>query len=560
MSVNSQYNSRGLETNPRRRLLLALAAGVALAPMRARADFFGAIAGGFNAGMGRPVSRDKFESQQRRLATAEVDAGSREAEAFFAANGLSMNSDRFSRTAREADQREFQRAIAEIKRARLPRYLTFMQMAGVGESLAPSLLRLDETWFFDERLAEGWVYVPPKSAVKVRYAGYCLDQGIPAPSRDARLRLLPFSSVTDEKTAKAMRVLAYAGAQYTGVNAPLNRAGKTEIQALVWALRDMQAGATPKLSAAQRRALAAMDSEHFGQSDALEMIGWNLGEKVGKDVRRNFGRLADLSDMNAVGNRMDEITRGQGANEPPTGSPFTQLAPGVSVMSLGTAPLQGEAVIANDHARPLAMDLRTYTAEAATNTQRILISGVGNGLGGSMVDKNVLAAIEKDLTQLSLFAALDWFPKGIEQIGFSPKSTRLGQLANITPLLGNVLSAAEALSGYEWTEWNKDASERKQMGAGERILAIAGTVPGAGALAKVVGKGALNDLILKAGGLSDKFETARNLGEWAVSDTVWATITQANGSSSGGAETALKNSIEEMSPLAGSAIRALEGA
>lgn len=548
MSVNSQYNSRGLETNPRRRLLLALAAGVALAPLRARADFFGALAGGFNAGMGGASGasfKAKHDAQLRRLATPETDAGSREAEAYFRANRLTMNSDRFSEAARRADAGEFRRATDGAVRAGLPRYLTFLQMANLGESLAPSLLRLDETWFYDELLADGRVYVPAKSATKVNYAGYCLDQSLPAPAGGARLRLLPLSAVTDEKTAKAMQGLAHVGASYAREISTFVRGPDSErMQSLVWALRDMQVGVQPKLDDAQRRLLAAADPEHFGSPNSLDEFGWRLGEAVGKDLRQSFGRLTDLSDMNSVKGRADEIARGSRGYAAPTGSPFTQMAPGVNAMSVGTRPLQGDVIIANDRPTPVLVNLRSYVAEAATDSQRILISDLANGLGRSDVAKNLIAAVEKDLAQLSAFAALDWFPKGIERIGVAPRSKVLAGLVSATPILGNVLSAAEAVSGYEWTEWFK--TEKKPMGPGERVMAWAGTVPGLGAMAKVVGRDAIPGLLATAGRLADRAEGARELGQWATSDTAWALIDAASGSNPGQSEIALRESINQL--------------
>lgn len=65
--------------------------------------------------------KSKLAAQHRRLATPEVEAGSREAEAYFRANRLTMDSDRFSAAARKAGLREFQLALNEVKRAGLLR-------------------------------------------------------------------------------------------------------------------------------------------------------------------------------------------------------------------------------------------------------------------------------------------------------------------------------------------------------------------------------------------------------------------------------------------------------
>lgn len=52
-----QNDINTIQMNRRRRLLLGMGAGLAMLPLRARADFVGALTGGFNAGMGGLVAR-----------------------------------------------------------------------------------------------------------------------------------------------------------------------------------------------------------------------------------------------------------------------------------------------------------------------------------------------------------------------------------------------------------------------------------------------------------------------------------------------------------------------
>lgn len=506
----------------RRRLILGFASASVLIPVRARADFLESLKEGFSAGVnstapGTSSAMQAWAVQTRRISTAEADTKSLEAEAYFRANRLSMDSNRFSYRSLRADAaayREVLRGAARPGRTTL----NFAEASQLGFQLIPLATRLDEAWFYGQSLADGQVYIPACSAVKVEFTGLCLDRLLAAPNVGDRLRLLPISSVTDKKTAKAMEAIARRSRNYIE-GAPQNRRyeAKAEMQSLVWALRDMQLGYKPNLSDFQWKMLASLDPEGFGKGDGLDKFAWRLGEAFGKDVRRNFGGVMDLSNMGTVGRRMEEISRASPMHLP-TGSPYSQVAPGVHAMAVGSGPLAASLVVANATPAPAMVDLPEHVAEAANDTQRILIASVVRGDTSWLpsLDEEIVSSLIDEEKKLALKASLEWLPDGVARVGLSPNSILAGKLLSATPLIGNAISAAELFYGYEWTEWFKPEEERKRMNQAERLLALAGTVPGAGALAKVVGKGAMPVLLAKAGQLADRTDMARDVSGLAV--------------------------------------------
>lgn len=551
-------------SSTRRRLLLGAASALIVLPARARADFLDALKEGFGAGMnsgtrgGDAAVRKRIDAQQRRLATApEMEEASRKAEAYFRARRLGLDSNRFSRDALRADAKAYRAILRSLER-RGKAKLTFLEAAELGRQLIPVLVRLDETWFHDEELLNGRVYIPANDVVRVEYRGLCLDQRLPAPGLGSRLRFLPLSSVSDEKTGKALQTIARISRKYVE-GADIYRQGeaKAEMQALVWALRDMQAGIQPRLSDFQRRMLAEIAPEQFGGMGGWNGIGWRIGEAIGKDVRRSFGGLIDLSNMGAVRDRMEEINRGGQADGSSTGSPYSQPAPGLNAMSVGMAPLSAALVVANETPAPVTLDLLAHVAEADTNTQRILITGLsrGDNLWRTKEDEEILQALLEEGLKLGTKAYIDWFPDGVEWAGISPKSVAARKLVAAVPFIGNFISAAEFYSGYGWTEYFKPPEERKRLNQAELLLAAAGTIPGAGNLTRMFGD-AVYPVLLKAGQLVDKSSVAMSAAGVGASmgPEIYEKAKAASGSAN---DPVMKLSEKQMEPIVRRAYQAV---
>lgn len=455
---------------------------------------------GLAAGWGR-VGKRKLDEQQKRLASAETEEASRKAEDIFMEHHGERPTDPFSPARRRKRKKKLLDRLKALQRPR-SRRLTYAQAVAMGETLAPALAELDEIWLYEEQIRAGTVYVPARGAAGFAFAGYCLDQDLPAPSHGDRLRLFPLERVADEKTARVLgqigRLSLSRGGPGDGTPPLYN---DPETQYLVWALRGMQIGEQWHLSNSHKRVLADLDPEHFGGLwSALDGLARNVGQRLGSDLRKSTGPLADITALERTRERMRELERNAGPVSNPTGSPYTLLHPGgVAVRAEGTGPLAGAALVHNNMDQPLILDPYQFVGESLRMTQRILVRRVIPILDGTVSwlaspvrealqvydrydDDEISQKLGETLFDIGTSYTLAWLP-GAGNSLFA-KSAGLIKLLEAAPFLGNAISAVELACGMSWTEFRKPPSQRQPMNSAERLLALAGTIPGAGSLIK----------------------------------------------------------------------------
>lgn len=387
------------------------------------------------------------------------------------------------------------------------------------------------------RNQDGSYTLPPLTGLRVRYRGHCMDSGLPAPSKgelldmtyiDERLyiKLRPvfkalcrWSAQTKDPSAQTLTWIVTSAGQEHGYCANMNLEHFNKLQQIY-----------PNGGAIVR-------DHHNTQVMATRLLQKGL-EKAGvnkfmQGVNMNSSRQVDQAAERELSHLINQGLQDQGSGQPG----FNLLGPQSPTRSVGIGTLSNELTIVNTGSTPTNIDLTELVAKPRRRRQSI--SGILPANQGDMgVDSLALSDVKVTPQQKSemdsLFQSFEnsvmkWAslkgPDVLLGIGTSYAVTenakrllekaksdqvkamamRIGKNAKLlidaAPVVGNVLSLYEAVSGKDWLT----GSELSNL---ERAASLIGTIPGAGALKTAGATGAklANSALVKALESSAKFD------------------------------------------------------
>ncbi|WP_121240786.1 hypothetical protein [Sulfurisoma sediminicola] len=407
-----------------------------------------------------------------------------------------------------------------------PETLSDVQMARIGLELAMLInasrsFKATKTRGVGKLLGSG-VEVPAIGVVAVDMKGYCLDKELPAPGGGARIRLRPANLYLNGPLADIEQaVLDYAAANPNAVD-------YHQLQHVLWGLRGVESVSPYTISMAQRRDLldilnrakpgssirfleTAMKADQKRKSEAflrkllpiigdLEKIGVSLDKLSSKSsgAQSVDSHLAMLRDMPTTGD----------PRSVPEEAAYSILAPGVYAVTEGTNSLEVRTHILNVSGQQFAFIPSEWVAETQLAQQRVAFTSIKSAASspGAIPSGNYeVSDHTKDAVRAMTLKALGMADPAkaksySEKLAANNKfiaSAAMVTGANFVtafPVVGNVLSAAEFLSGQDlFMNFGKPLSSE------ERILAGLGAIPGYGSMFKVAGgAGKLSSIVAKA--------------------------------------------------------------
>ena len=399
------------------------------------------------------------------------------------------------------------------------------------------------------------VTIPHGHMLSYVQKGYCMDPSLPAPGRDDAFEIWHVS----ERVPKELVPLFQAVGKWAAL--PQN---KGSAQSLTWAIM----GAGTESSWAKnisQKALAQMDEAMPGGARAFasyhnsQMLARALIKKVMKSTKLDRyidpNQLLDNNRRDAAANELlQELIRQGQAMPGGKGVGYTMLAPNVAARSTGDATLSPKVQVVNVSGQDFDYELLDWFAQPVAPKQGTSATNDITAISDTAVPVQEQGGAAKDeergkflndfLKDLSKFAAeglLDSFAKHAPAASnaIARGASKAAQAVNLprnvrkplieaaasavsaVPVVGNVLSAYEFISGKDWYTGD-------DLSAMERAGALLGTVPGANAL-KAVSKawkvsaaaGALRNAANNSAlfRLVDKTEGARTLNDFIWSDT-----------------------------------------
>ena len=449
----------------------------------------------------------------------------------------------------------------------MSKILDIRQLAYLGESLAPLVKSADSVCYGTEQLQAGnaGFLIPPKSAVSLSASGFCMDHSLPAPSGGQPLRLYRTERMISGQLLPIFRAISEMA-----LKAP--QSARYNLQGVVWAIRalDEHPQWDFRLNPEQERFVEIAYPGGMAilrKYNASQKLTSKISEVATQAIRKQFnlsgfgGTTLNPSDPASVQQVLNRIMNpgqtGQ-AWQSTAGSPYSTLAQQVVARASSPAGLRADIQVLNDSSLPFFFKPSDYIAEAPTQTQRILFDRViridSDGHGSDelpameRLSKGYLEEVG-DIRNWSKGKLLNLFPSLAENsLTNTFISDALKAAVEATPLVGNALSAHEAITGKNWMT-GEDLSDA------ERFLAILGSVPGFGtaeALLKPAGKTVAQvaaPLINKVG------KHYQDIANWAISDTaaeIMKPYTDVR--LKDGANDAVRRSMDFMAPITRAAL------
>lgn len=394
------------------------------------------------------------------------------------------------------------------------------------------------------------IIIPPGGMVHFTQKGYCMDPSLPAPSKGEKFQLVSTARLIPKRLQPLYKGILQKGKTDRRYNAE-------NMQLLIWALRGAGTRSmfaehvSPNLLALMADAAPGGDKQfqaYHQQELALANLKGSLAGLLNLNVNGKQFNALDLLDpktsAKVANDLVAELSRRPIAGAIPNdNSMFTMLEPGVAAMTLGDATLTPAIVVANATDANYVLDLSKLAAQSQRATQRVAlmppndlygaqypvaaVARPGDGLQTPASDSEKKSFVESALKDLGKFFAektlpeLNKFPSVRNWMAAGAKSRFVKELLTSTPLLGNVLSLYEATTGKDWLTM-------EDLSPAERLLAVAGTIPGGGTLAKVAGSSTLrlvraaanSPTVWKLAHAAEKTELARDIAQWMLTDSV----------------------------------------
>ncbi len=349
--------------------------------------------------------------------------------------------------------------------------------------------------------------VPPGLMASFAIQGYCLDSRVGAPNRGDQLHLVPVGA----------RIPATLAPVYEGLGhwARLHPREENLIQSAYWALA--HAGTTNPYARPAPQTQRVLDEAYPG--GAAIQANYHATEAMKAQVLGALLRQAGVDRLPG----MDALLRGDvaGATEQlmrqriaegqrmpgPKGHGYSWIAPGVAARAVGSGPLRVDIQVLNLSGQAFRFIPAHYVAQPVARMQPVglpaRVMSTGAELAGAVnhaltANERWLRAVRghigalaqslRDFLSRPLFAgAFDW---AFERPRLDLSTNRLLGLVregdrrfmlktavDASPVIGNLLSLHEAVSGTDWLYG-------QALTPLERTLLVAAAAPGANALWK----------------------------------------------------------------------------
>ncbi len=396
--------------------------------------------------------------------------------------------------------------------------------------------------------------IPPQSALSFVQKGYCMDPSLPAPSKDDAYEVWHVSERVPQKLIPLYQAVGRWAAK------PEN---KGSAQSITWAIMGAgtESGWAKNVS---QKALQQMNeampggAQLFLQYHKEQMLANAIAKiiikKAGLEPYIDPRALQDnyARDRVAQQHMQDLIAQGQSI-QGIKGSGYNMLAPNVAVRASGANTLSPRIQVINATQEPFDYEVLEWFAQPVypkqgasttldiSDTMAAPAPVAGQSAQTDPEAHKFLSDFLKDASKFGLETLPDHFSKhtlgaanavskgvryAIRNAGLTKDARRTliqgaASLISATPVVGNLLSGYEFLSGRDWFTG-------EPLTKMERAGALLGTIPGAQAL-KAVAKGwklgagskaALNNLSeQKIFSFADKSENYQNLNNFIWSDT-----------------------------------------
>lgn len=386
---------------------------------------------------------------------------------------------------------------------------------------------LDRDWYFSNEprvvrtpryqdiLHMPRIKLMPGQTARMLLRGHCADKTLPAFGSGHLLTLRPASQflANDRWGRLQMAVLDHLAAHPQALS-------WADQQLLLWGLQGKEANGSPYylqallqrpdllqiLEQASPGALAQIRQAQMMdelQKHLQQMLRQNLPPEVARFMG-NANIVGLLSDPSQAGAFIEqELARMAQAAPAPASqnirpeAAYTTLAPGVHAHAIGSGRLNATVTMTNMSDQPFEFAPSQWVAESKTNTQRGMFINValarvwdhakaGHQTWDEIDTAASLVSVSQRMGRLALGAAglrpgtpgfdrLAQAMRFIHQRHLEPllRNPLARQAIDFVPILGNIKSAFDVL----------DASAAPH----ERILALYGTIPGAGTLVKIAG-------------------------------------------------------------------------
>ena len=368
----------------------------------------------------------------------------------------------------------------------------------------------------------GVVRIPNGTKLIYVQKGWCMDPSLPAPGKGDALTLRPMSKRIPDDLSELYSALG----RWSSL--PEN---KGHAQGMIWGLMSAGTDRGEWINRMGPSDVARWNSVMPGAADILKrkQSGGGIEDFLGQIGKLIAKDLAVLDDLFKDGPSSEGAARllskliFDGENmKGGKGAGVSEIAPGVHSRAWGNGTLEAAVEIVNISGRDFDFDPTNFYAEPSVRKQGIsgtteikyaAFSGLPRGEGGASSDrpgrvsgalsdvysatKNALWASKEKILQIgaevTFKKSFEWLgtktPAGASATakivknagGTGAMAKFAGSLVGATPLLGNLLSLKEAVTGRDWLTG-------KQLTRAEHVLAVAGTIPGANML-KAAGNG-----------------------------------------------------------------------
>lgn len=390
---------------------------------------------------------------------------------------------------------------------------------------------------------DGTFTLPPFTGLRVRYRGHCMDSGLPAPGNgelldmtyiDARLyktlrpvfkSLCRWSAQTQDPSAQTLTWIMTSAGEENGYCARMNQEHFNKLQQI------------------HPNGGRIVRDHHNTQVLAARLINKGLQKtglnKLMQGVDLNSSRQVDQAAERELTDLINQGLQDQGSGQPG----FNLLGPQMPTRSVGIGSLSNDVTLLNTGSVPLNIDLAELVAKPRRRRQSISgIQPAGRGdMGISSVtlpDNKVSPEQKSEMDKLlknfednvkkwarlsgpdvllgigTSYGATENYKRQLEKFrsdGLKAHFMRIGKNAKVlidaAPVIGNVLSLYEVVSGKDWLT----GSDLSNL---ERVASVIGTIPGAGALktAGTTGAKIANTAVVQALENSTKFSIRETIG------------------------------------------------
>lgn len=381
------------------------------------------------------------------------------------------------------------------------------------------------------QLMNGKITIPPGGKLGYTQKGHCMDKSKPAPTEGDALEL---RSVSEVVTSEWVPVL-----QGLGVWSAANPNNQHQAQQLTWALMDLETERGDWITTMSPETRQQFDqilpgtSQRMMNAQQASKLQREMLKLVLKETKLDRYVTADLLlrssyDPQAANQLLEHLIKQGQQSKVGKGIGYSTIAENIHTRAQGAGVLAAKVEVINDSNQPFDFSPMLYYAHPKAEKQRISptpqITNVYLSVRDMLTAEQQQKAFEiaREVSQALIDELKDKiYDKVFDGVARkTPAAARavrkllrnypkfgkaMGNLVSATPIVGNVISAYEFLSGRDITG--------QQLSLEERLLAGVGMIPGANTL-RTVAKAAKSAKLSKASEKElFKFVDSREYGE-----------------------------------------------